>query len=1093
MQELAAKDFCASGFFALRTPLLPFDELLTWAEGTACSRALADPEAFARHYKEDLAKLRARLALACRRPEIREALFVASPSLEESLPAWEKDPDGERGERVQNAVVKYFQRMAARCTPFGLYAGGSVGVFGKSDRLRLGPRGAYVRHTRLDMDYLTALVDGLSQSADFRQELRYFPNSSLFEFGETLRYAEARLKGRHRSYFLVAATADGPLRDTIHRARQGSRRAELAAALVSEAITPEEALAYVDQVIDAQILVPDLAPTLTGPESIDGLLDQLHDKPSAREAREKLAWVRAELKKLDQAGLGRNPAQYRAVAAEIESLPADANLDRLFQVDMIKPATDLTLESGLPEAILDALTVLENLSAKPPDPLASFRKDFEDRYGDRQVPLLQVLDEDVGIGFAVNRAPGAEASPLLAGLDFPPADRDRQVAASGAGDFIQWKLAEALAAGADELRLEPVETAKYRPRGRPPLPDAFQVMGAVLPAEAGNPRAPRFLLSGLSGPSGARLLGRFCHGDPVLLDHVRRHLAQEESLRPEAVYCEIVHQSDGRIGNVLARPLLRGHELAFLGRSGAPPERILTLADLTVGVAGERVVLRAPALGREIVPRLTTAHNMSLRTMKVYQFLGALQVQGVTSGLGWDWGQLASQPRLPRVRVGAVVLAPAIWNVQSSELKDAADASGAQLVREILLWKERRALPRWVGLADRDNVLCVDFENPLSVLAFHSAIKGRPAFVLREMLPGPDCLAVEGPEGRFCNEVIIPMVRRPPDAATKASNAEVNNAAATAARAARKDTAPSVPTVFPPGSEWLYVKLYCGPAVADRLLCRIVRPLAGEFMRSGECQAWFFIRYADPQSHVRVRFRGEPGALLARVLPALRVAVQPLLTGELLWRFQIDTYVREMNRYGGNGGIEPCEEIFHHDSEAVLEILGMLFGDEGADERWRLTVKGMDMMLDAFDFDLEGKSALLTRLSESYAREFSLEGTFKKQILGRYRAEREALSRLLDPACGADHSLWPGIEILKRRNERCRSALQQLTDLAKKGTLATPLPEIAASFLHMHANRMSRDAARAQEAVIYCFLEQHYYSLLARAGKKRRTTLTPPA
>jgi len=301
------------------------------------------------------------------------------------------------------------------------------------------------------------------------------------------------------------------------------------------------------------------------------------------------------------------------------------------------------------------------------------------------------------------------------------------------------------------------------------------------------------------------------------------------------------------------------------------------------------------------------------------------------------------------------------------------------------------------------------------------------------------------------------------------------------------------PAAFAPGSEWLYVKLYCGPAGADRLLCRIIRPLAREFALAGGIQAWFFIRYADPQSHLRVRFRGEPALLLGQVVPALRTAVQPLLDEGLLWRLQVDTYEREMNRYGGDAGIELCEEIFGHDSDAVVEILEMLFGDEGAEERWRLAVKGIDMLLDDLGFDLERKSALLATLSESCSREFSVEGAFKKRILGRYRAEREALEKLLDPACGADHPLWPGIEVFQRRSARCRPAIEELTRRAKDGALTVSLAGLAGSLLHMHANRMFRAASRAQETVVYRFLEQHYGSLLARQGKKRGSPLTPPS
>ena len=42
------------------------------------------------------------------------------------------------------------------------------------------------------------------------------------------------------------------------------------------------------------------------------------------------------------------------------------------------------------------------------------------------------------------------------------------------------------------------------------------------------------------------------------------------------------------------------------------------------------------------------------------------------------------------------------------------------------------------------------------------------------------------------------------------------------------------------------------------------------------------------------------------------------------------------------------ESIFHADSDAVLTILSASNGENGADDRWRLTTAGMDRLLDGF-------------------------------------------------------------------------------------------------------------------------------------------------
>src|SRR5438270_12684173 len=112
MAEPAAAD--ALGFFALRAPLLPFAALAAFGEGLAAPAA--GPIALEAALAEDRDRSRRRLRELIAQPEVREALFIASPSLEAELPRWVEEPAGERGARVERALVRYAARVAARAT-----------------------------------------------------------------------------------------------------------------------------------------------------------------------------------------------------------------------------------------------------------------------------------------------------------------------------------------------------------------------------------------------------------------------------------------------------------------------------------------------------------------------------------------------------------------------------------------------------------------------------------------------------------------------------------------------------------------------------------------------------------------------------------------------------------------------------------------------------------------------------------------------------------------------------------------------------------------------------------------------------------------
>jgi hypothetical protein len=81
-------EFASSGFFALRTPLLPFDELLAWSDGLEAASAGDDPAQLEAAIAKDRCCLGQRLRDVFSQPEVREALFVASPSLDERFDQW---------------------------------------------------------------------------------------------------------------------------------------------------------------------------------------------------------------------------------------------------------------------------------------------------------------------------------------------------------------------------------------------------------------------------------------------------------------------------------------------------------------------------------------------------------------------------------------------------------------------------------------------------------------------------------------------------------------------------------------------------------------------------------------------------------------------------------------------------------------------------------------------------------------------------------------------------------------------------------------------------------------------------------------------
>lgn len=1059
----------------MRTPLLPFDEFLSWSQKVTASASTEDLSQLEQALLTDRLSLREQIQSVYSRPEIRDALFVASPNMDQAYERWLQAPDSEKGQGIERALVRYFSRMTCRPTPFGLFAGCSVGTIGEETRLHLDPQATYHRHTRLDMDYLYTLVGELERDPELADRLRYYPNSSLYSLAGRIRYAETRLENRMRSYFLVAVETSDYLEAVLTKAKEGATIDVLAQTIVDldSEILIEEAQDYIRQLIQNQLLVSQLSPTITGPELIHGLMDQVRQHPVTHHVAECLERVQAHLSQIDADGLGVESNRYQTIARELEALPAKVDLPRLFQVDMVKPSTSLRLGQNVLDEVTSAIDLLHRM-AEPPaqDPLAQFRTAFTARYEEgTAVPLLEVLDEELGIGFQTSQNPKTEAAPLLNTLNFAPVADSETIQWRKRHGFLLKMVEAALAQGKQEIALKPSDIEHFKARTSSPLPDALAVMMTLIATstEAVEQGDFQLVLNGAYGPSGARMLGRFCHADPVLHQFVENHLRAEESVRPNVVLAEVVHLPEGRLGNILSRPVLRQYEIPYLGQSGVPSESQIPVTDLLVTVSGGRVVLRSKKLGCEVIPRLTSAHNYS-QGLGVYRFLCALQTQGTTPFLGWNWGILEQASFLPRVTFGRLVLSKAKWIVTQAELKELIPLKGSQLFLAVQQWRVKRQIPRMILLEDGDNQLPIDLENILSIETFIHLVKKRSAARLIEMMAGPENQPVSGPEGAFINEMVIPFVRHQEVELPK--------------RPAPKTRPMDLQYRFPPGSEWLYLKLYTGAATADRILNEVLRDVICQLTQSGAVDRWFFIRYGDPDWHVRLRFQGRPDRLLTEVLPVLQEALNPLVETGHIWRIQLDTYVREVDRYGGPTGIVLAEQIFGIESEAVLKLLELLSGDDGPDVRGKLALCGIDQLLTAFGLDIHQKEWVMKQSRQAFGEEFQADTTGLKHQLGaNYQKEKRNLESLLTSP-NLEGPLGDGIAILRDWSTRLKPIMAELKQAEQAGQLSIPIVGLVRSYVHMFVNRLLRSSQRPQELVLYEFLARFYESQLARTRTK---------
>ncbi|WP_394831639.1 lantibiotic dehydratase [Pendulispora rubella] len=1061
-------------FFVMRSPLLPLATLFDLGHIEA-PHVPDDASELSSTLSADRASAVAALRHLVRTDAVvREALFVASPSLDAAVRAWLRDELDPRARGVAEIILRYVARMAARATPFGLFSGTSVGVMGSRSNLALEARGSYRRHTRLDVHYLDAACETVRQRRGW-EDLRLRTSTGLYAIGKQWRLAELRTSAATgtRHYGLISLERSPHLDATIDRARSGARVEDLVRALRADdsEVEPDEAHDFLRELVASQVLVPDLAPPVTGADPLTHIIETLRRATAARAEIGALVRAEEQLHEMDADGLGLSAERYRAVNAALEPLAVPKDLDALFHVDMYKPLhANASLGPLVVSEARRAVELLTRVGQAEETGLRAFREAFGERYGTREVPFVEVLDEEIGIGYPVDPFRTGEPSPLLEGLVFPTRPPPRWARDGRREQYLARGIDDAVRRGSLEWLLSDEDVEALSEPSSERLPDAFALLGVLhAPStEALDTGDFRLVVTGLDGPSGATYLGRFCHGDAALREQVEAHLREEEALRADAVFAEIVHLPSGRAANLVTRPRLRDWEIVYLGSGGSNDDRRIPIEDLRISVAGERVLLRSNRLGREVVPRMTSAHNHSRSTLAIYRFLAALSAQdGRTPRFSWaPWG---AAPFLPRLRRGRIVLSPARWTLQRADLAPIVDCSSpADRFHALRALRTRLRVPRWAALSDHDNVLPVDFESALHVESFAQLVKNRDTVRLVEL--SLDSHAVQGPEGSFAHEIIVPFTRLAP-----------THEGAVAPLRVLPSSPIDTQRTFAPGTQWLYAKLYTGTTTADAVLREVVAPLRER--ARGLADRWFFLRYFDPQFHLRVRFRGDPGRLLGELLPALHELAAPLLADGRIWRVQIDTYDREVERYGGSLGIDLSERLFSIDSDAVLSFICDPTSEDGP-TRCDMALCGTHQLLLDLGLSLTERLEWARRQRDRFAREFRATVEFERRLGLKFRSARRHFEALVGPA--ADKVALPGRAVLEVRTAAIEPVAARLREAASAGDLCQSIVDLAASHAHMHVNRVLRAKHREQELVLYDALARLYESEVARGKAQNR-------
>ncbi len=1030
-------------FYLLRTPLLPYHSLTE-----------ISPE---------------KIKMILKDAGLLEAVWVASPAFYPVLLQWLNDEisDAKSRKKIAYTAAKYLLRMGYRCTPFGRFAGVSIGKWATETAIELAEAVAHKPNVRLDIDYLCSLVAYMHRLPEIRSKLLYYPNTTLYKIGDQLRYLEYGLQKKYRIYELVHVEASVYVELLLQKATHGATIDALTELLTQEGIAVEEASAFIHEVIDNQVLVSELECNLTGSYYFSTILDTFSKRNIHHPIVSLLREVASELTYLNTESSSQHRTAFEGILSRLGTIKPESG--QLLQVDTLHITCSNQLTHSVAEALKEALVFLATTQTyTQPENLRRFKEAFQERYEGRFVPLMEVLDAETGIGYASSRTETSrtETSDLLAHI---PVQRATESVIhypwSAWQQFLLDQYWKCIYAQGTEITFSAADLSQFSaPTNTAPLPDSLYTLCSVLAENSVQITNGNFLVyhKGTAGASMANLLSRFCYLDEELHQKIRQALDLEQSRYPDVVLAEIIHLNQTRAGNVSVRPSLRAYEIPIAARSGVDDAHTIPLNDLLIGIRNQSIVVFSQKLRKEVIPRLGTAHNYQFRSLPHYHFLCDLQVQNKINGLQWDWGMLQNAPFLPRVVYGKVILSVAQWTLSKEETTIVKTTQAHELLAAIRKIREQRNIPRFITVAEYDYELPIDLENLFLLELLQTLSLHKTQLVLKENLLQENNLFVQSPAGKHTHECIIPW---------HCSYAEKERVPS---QNPETESDVSVTRSFSIGSEWLFFKIYGGVKTTDKILREVIEPLTTRLLADQTIDSWFFVRYNVPTHHIRVRFH-EQDAFFSTVITQLYQALSPYLAEELVSSIQTDTYHRELERYGTDTMVA-SEQFFYYDSAAAIQILAML-DDDDEKLRWLLVLKGIDLLLDDFGLSLSEKKDHMDQLQKASKKEFQVQSTtIKKAMAHKYRQEKTVIEEILGWSLTGKKEV--AVQILACRSQHLQPLIAAIRQKRKARNL--PMDSLIGSYIHMFANRMFRSQPRKQEMMIYDFLFQYYTSRLAR-------------
>lgn len=1013
---------CA-GIFMARIPSLPIKVLKDFDQSNQ------NVDAFIQNYKEiNLDNF------------FEESLLISSQSLYRSL----KHPPV-KSKKIRNfqlGLTKYLIRSSTRPTPFGLLSGVALGKFSSETELNFNSQ-EYVKEVKPDTNWISHVICSMEKQLQVVSQLHLKWNQSCYQKGDRVKNPIFSSCEDTKSVVEETNIRFTPLIELIKKeAKEYISFYSLKKAIVS--MYPNVSDDLINQtllsLIENEFLFTELRIPAYCNDALGYIIKILQNKKNIS-----ILVPLIEIQKLifEYQKSRDHPELLNALYQKMGEIHSEKNYVEVNKGIILKKNNLSYAVKNYLEKFINIYTQISP-TAEENSEFSDFKKDFMEEYGTNiEVPLLEIIDDNEFAGLK-------RLHPTYEKSDYEKLIRS----------IFDRKILWALDHNEPEVKLTEKDFLPIKKFDCKNPAYSFDMNFFIVKDKADF--AYRFIVGpNVGAPKAGMMFQRFHNVyDPVLINAYNQCYRQEIVAASDHYIIVEGREavSRGRLGNIINCNPNHDFYLPMACEGGQSPKRI-TIDDLLIGLSvDQKLYIKSRSLNKKckIIEDNMLNPNLNNRILYLLKRISdEYENKPVTRNFLLYDNQYVY---VPRISLEGVILQLKQWNL-GPQILDFKNLTAFN--RDLSIAKTNYKINQFVYLCQGDNRLIIDLKRAESAELLYAASKKDQMLHLSEIEPGllDNFLVCDETGNSYITEFTFSFFRNFEQEKISSIKSNLVSQNLVLIDADRQFDFCE--------KGWIYFKLFGIGTRGNEILKTYLFPLVQQLSP----KTFFFIRYSNEGSHLRIRFCFENESSAINCIKKINAWICNLRQKNMINRVVFDTYKRETNRYGGIQLIEFAENYFYKDSIFVIKLLQLFDLDNDKDVEITYFT-GIFSVLYSLESNLEDLFTILD--SDNNRNDFREE----------FHANKAAFLQVLENVL-TDHiekiDLRFG-QIREIYNQRKNSLLKfsKCMNSIPLAKLTNTKKDVILSLSHMYCNRLTGDMTLEHK---YCALIHHSLSAYIKRFK----------